>query len=47
MGSGTTGEGAIRKDRNFIGIEILDEYYNIAKERINQATKEVAENVKS
>ena len=47
MGSGTTGEGAIRKDRNFIGIEILDEYYNTAKERINQATKEVAENVKS
>lgn len=29
------------------GIEKEENYFNIAKERINQATKEVAENVKS
>lgn len=34
MGSGTTGKMAIINKRNFIGIEKVPEYFNIAKERI-------------
>jgi len=34
MGSGTSGVVAKEINRNFIGIEIVDEYYKIAKERI-------------
>lgn len=34
MGSGTTGVAAILEKRNFIGIEISENYFNIAKERI-------------
>ena len=34
MGSGTTGKIAKQLNRNFIGIEISEEYLNIAKERI-------------
>lgn len=37
MGSGTTGVAAKRQDRNFIGIELSSEYYEIAKERIQEA----------
>ncbi len=33
MGSGTTGEAAIKTGRNFIGIEIDKEYFEIAKNR--------------
>lgn len=35
MGSGTTGKMAKQLNRNFIGIEISEEYLNIARERIN------------
>lgn len=35
MGSGTTGKMCKLLNRDFIGIEISDEYFNIAKERIN------------
>lgn len=35
MGSGTTGVAAIKNNRNFIGVEKVEEYYNIAKERID------------
>jgi len=35
MGSGTTGKIAKQLKRNFIGIEISEEYMNIATERIN------------
>jgi site-specific DNA-methyltransferase (adenine-specific) len=35
MGSGTTGKMAKQLNRNFIGIEISQEYLDIAKERIN------------
>lgn len=35
MGSGTTGKMAKQLKRNFIGIEISEEYMNIAIERIN------------
>lgn len=34
MGSGTTGKMAILNNRNFIGIEKVEEYFNIAKERM-------------
>jgi len=35
MGSGSTGVAAKNTNRNFIGIEMDDNYFNIAKERIN------------
>lgn len=34
MGSGTTGVACVNTNRNFIGIEIEDNYYKIAKQRI-------------
>ena len=34
MGSGSTGVACINTNRNFIGIELDDEYFEIAKERI-------------
>ena len=34
MGSGTTGVAAKNLNRKFIGIEMDEEYFNIAKERI-------------
>ena len=34
MGSGTTGVACINTNRNFIGIELDEDYFNIAKERI-------------
>ncbi|NVF11656.1 site-specific DNA-methyltransferase [Anaerococcus sp. AGMB00486] len=36
MGSGTTGVAAKKLDRNFIGIEIDECYFKIAKSRINE-----------
>jgi DNA modification methylase len=37
MGSGTTGVAAKENNRNFIGIEIDEEYFNKAKKRIENA----------
>lgn len=37
MGSGSTGVACINTNRNFIGIELEEKYYNIAKSRIEQA----------
>ena len=37
MGSGTTGKMAVLNNRNFIGIEVSENYFNIAKERIENA----------
>lgn len=37
MGSGSTGVACVNTNRNFIGIELLEEYYNIAVRRINEA----------
>ena len=34
MGSGSTGVACKNTGRNFIGIELNDEYFGIAKERI-------------
>lgn len=39
MGSGTTGVACKELGRNFIGIEILPEYFEIAKRRIEQTTE--------
>lgn len=36
MGSGTTGVAALKNNRNFIGMEIDDKYFKIAKERLNE-----------
>tara|TARA_R110000851_G_scaffold261319_1_gene413789 strand:+ start:82 stop:822 length:741 start_codon:yes stop_codon:yes gene_type:complete len=36
MGSGSTGVACVNTNRNFIGIEMDDNYFNIAKERINK-----------
>jgi len=36
MGSGSTGVACINTNRDFIGIELDKEYYNIAKERIDE-----------
>jgi len=36
MGSGSTGVAAKNTNRNFIGIEMDDNYFNIAKQRINE-----------
>ena len=37
MGSGTTGKMAVLNNRHFIGIELEEEYFKIAEERINNA----------
>lgn len=34
MGSGSTGVACVRTNRNFIGIELNEHYFNVAKERI-------------
>jgi len=37
LGSGTSGEAAVRLGRNFVGVEISKDYFNMAKERIEAA----------
>lgn len=37
MGSGTTGVACVNTNRNFIGMELDENYFNIAKERIENA----------
>ena len=37
MGGGTTGVACVKANRNFIGIEIDPKYFEVAKERIEQA----------
>ena len=37
MGSGTTGVACMNTQRNFIGIEMEEKYFNIAKDRIENA----------
>ena len=40
LGSGTTGVVAMGTDRNFIGIELNRDYFNIAEQRLNAAQEE-------
>lgn len=40
MGSGTTGVACVNLNRNFIGIEIKKDYFDIATERIHSAEKQ-------
>lgn len=42
MGSGTTGIACVKKHRNFIGIEIDESYFEIAKHRIEKAQPDMA-----
>jgi DNA modification methylase len=39
MGSGSTGVACINTNRDFIGIELDQKYYNIAKNRLKEAKK--------
>lgn len=43
MGSGTTGKMALLNNRNFIGIELDEKYFNIAKERLEKVEEELNE----
>lgn len=43
MGIGSTGVACINTNRNFIGIELDTNYYNIAKNRINELLKKGGE----
>ena len=36
MGSGSTGVACLQTNRNFIGIELEEKYYNIAKKRCSE-----------
>jgi site-specific DNA-methyltransferase (adenine-specific) len=45
MGSGTTGVASLELNRKFIGVEIDEEYFNIAKNRIEQKEKELSSNL--
>ena len=40
MGSGTTGKMAVLNNRHFIGIELDESYFNIAKQRIEKAERD-------
>lgn len=40
MGSGTTGVAAVKLGRKFIGIEIEQKYFDIARKRISEALKQ-------
>ena len=37
MGSGSTGVACVNTNRKFIGIELDEKYFNIAKNRIEEA----------
>jgi site-specific DNA-methyltransferase (adenine-specific) len=43
MGSGSTGVACINTNRNFIGIELDDNYFKIAEDRINKAKESIFE----
>ena len=39
MGSGSTGVACVNTNRNFIGMELTEQYFEIAKERIERVVK--------
>ena len=45
MGSGSTGVACVNTDRKFIGIELDNTYFEIAKERINKAVENTKSNL--
>lgn len=45
MGNGTTGVACVNTNRNFIGIELDEQYFNIAKDRINEAKSSWLDNL--
>lgn len=47
MGSGTTGVACINTGRNFIGMELNEQYFNVAQERIKQAKSTWLDNLLS
>jgi site-specific DNA-methyltransferase (adenine-specific) len=42
MGSGTTGVACVQTGRNFIGVEISEEYFHLAERRIAEAQMQPA-----
>ena len=44
MGSGSTGVACVNTNRNFIGYELNEEYFNIAQNRLREAWKEKYKN---
>lgn len=44
MGSGSTGIACLNTNRTFIGMELNEDYFNIAKERIEKREKELLNN---
>ena len=40
MGSGTTGVSCVNTNRNFIGFELDEKYFEIAKKRIEEKERE-------
>lgn len=46
MGSGSTGVACINTQRDFIGIEIKPEYYQVAIERIKQSQAQLRLEIK-
>ena len=40
MGSGSTGVACVNTNRRFIGIELDDKYFEIAKQRIDAAIRD-------
>ena len=47
MGSGTTGVACVNLNRNFIGIELDENYFNIAQNRIEEAKKNIKFSLKN
>jgi site-specific DNA-methyltransferase (adenine-specific) len=45
MGSGSTGVACLNTNRKFIGIELDKNYFNIAKQRIEECEKELETNI--
>ena len=41
MGSGSTGVACVNTNRRFIGIELDEGYFNIAKKRIEEAVNDL------
>lgn len=46
MGSGTTAIACIKTNRNYIGIELDENYYNVAKNRINEHIDNLSNDIK-